>query len=196
MSGPIHFEPEPGARPGAPPMQVPKGALILAAALIAVVFALAISARVFGFGAFREDAGSVRVVQQRALKFSDVQGGGIRVLDATTNTVAAELPPGTHALVMTHDHAEDAALCDAALRNEQLATIGLIGSRAKWARFRRKLAEDGNSEEAIARITTPIGLTELTGKEPATIAVSVAAWLLQLFTAERRPTPAHREAKA
>jgi xanthine dehydrogenase accessory protein XdhC len=110
--------------------------------------------------------------------------------------VVAELPPGTHALVMTHDHAEDAALCDAALRNEQLATIGLIGSRAKWARFRRKLAEDGNSEEAIARITTPIGLTELTGKEPATIAVSVAAWLLQLFTAERRPTPAHREAKA
>jgi xanthine dehydrogenase accessory protein XdhC len=101
--------------------------------------------------------------------------------------VVAELPPGTHALVMTHDHAEDAALCDAAIRNEQLATIGLIGSRAKWARFRRKLAEDGNSDEAIARITTPIGLPELTGKEPAVIAVSVAAWLLQLFVAERNP---------
>jgi xanthine/CO dehydrogenase XdhC/CoxF family maturation factor len=98
--------------------------------------------------------------------------------------------------VMTHDHAEDAALCDAAIRNEQLATIGLIGSRAKWARFRRKLAEDGNSEAAIARITTPIGLPGLVGKEPAFIAVSVAAWLLELFTAERRPAPAHREAKA
>ena len=110
--------------------------------------------------------------------------------------VVGELPPGTHALVMTHDHAEDAALCDAAIRNEQLATIGLIGSRAKWARFRRKLAEDGNSEAAIARITTPIGLPGLVGKEPAFIAVSVAAWLLELFTAERRPTPAHREAKA
>jgi xanthine/CO dehydrogenase XdhC/CoxF family maturation factor len=96
--------------------------------------------------------------------------------------------------VMTHDHAEDAALCDAAIRNEQLATIGLIGSRAKWARFRRKLSEDGNSDEAIARITTPIGLPELSGKEPAVIAVSVAAWLLQLFVAERNPV--HREAKA
>ncbi len=120
--------------------------------------------------------------------------------------VVGELPPGTHALVMTHDHAEDAALCDAAIRNEQLATIGLIGSSAKWARFRRKLAEDGNSEAAIARITTPIGLPGLVGKEPAFIAVSVAAWLLELFTAERvstparpaerRPAPAHREAKA
>jgi xanthine dehydrogenase accessory factor len=108
--------------------------------------------------------------------------------------VVAELPSGTHALVMTHDHAEDAALCDAAIRNEQLATIGLIGSSAKWARFRRKLAEDGNSDEAIARITTPIGLPDLSGKEPAVIAVSVAAWLLQLFVAERNPV--HREAKA
>jgi xanthine dehydrogenase accessory factor len=131
--------------------------------------------------------------------------------------VVGELPPGTHALVMTHDHAEDAALCDAAIRNEQLATIGLIGSSAKWTRFRRKLAEDGNSEAAIDRIITPIGLPDLPGKEPAVIAVSVAAWLLQQFTterhtaapvqpaerhtasarsAERRPAPAQREAKA
>ena len=120
--------------------------------------------------------------------------------------VVGELPPGTHVLVMTHDHAEDAALCDAAIRNEQLATIGLIGSSAKWTRFQRKLAEDGNSAEAISRITTPIGLPDLPGKEPAVIAVSVAAWLLQQFTAERqtasarsaerRPAPAQGEAKA
>ena len=42
--------------------------------------------------------------------------------------VLAELPPGTHVLVMTHDHAEDAALCDAALRSGHLGSIGLIGS--------------------------------------------------------------------
>ena len=103
--------------------------------------------------------------------------------------VVGELPPGTHAVIMTHDHAEDAALCDAAIRKEDLATIGLIGSSAKWTRFQRKLAEDGNPPEAIARITTPIGLPDLPGKEPAVIAVSVAAWLLQRFAAERRPAP-------
>ncbi|WUJ74215.1 xanthine dehydrogenase accessory protein XdhC [Kribbella soli] len=120
--------------------------------------------------------------------------------------VVGELPPGTHAVIMTHDHAEDAALCDVAIRNDELATIGLIGSSVKWTRFQRKLAEDGNSEDAIARITTPIGIPSVTGKEPAVIAVSVAAWLLERFTAdrlpvsahpaERRPTSAHREAKA
>jgi xanthine dehydrogenase accessory factor len=98
--------------------------------------------------------------------------------------VLAELPPGTHVLVMTHDHAEDAALCDAALRTGHLGSIGLIGSSAKWTRFRQKLSDEGHDEAAIARITTPIGLPELTGKEPATIAVSVAAALLQEFARE------------
>jgi xanthine dehydrogenase accessory factor len=95
--------------------------------------------------------------------------------------VLAELPPGAHVLIMTHDHAEDAALCDAALRTPQLGSIGLIGSAGKWARFRAKLAAEGHTPEDIARITTPIGLPGLTGKDPSTIAVSVAAALIQTF---------------
>lgn len=125
-----------------------------------------------------------------------VAGVHVHHVPVLPELVVGELPPGTHALVMTHDHAEDAALCDAALRNGQLATIGLIGSRAKWARFRKKLADDGNPVEAIDSITTPIGLSDLPGKEPAVIAVSVAAWLLQLFVAERNSAPVHREAEA
>jgi xanthine dehydrogenase accessory factor len=91
--------------------------------------------------------------------------------------VLAELPRGAHVLVMTHDHAEDAALVDAALRTPHLGSIGLIGSTAKWARFRRKLADEGHDDEAIARVTTPIGLPGIAGKDPWTIAVSVAAAL-------------------
>jgi xanthine dehydrogenase accessory factor len=92
--------------------------------------------------------------------------------------VLAELPVGTHVLVMTHDHAEDAALIDAALRTSHLGSIGLIGSSAKWSRFRAKLADEGHDEQTIARVKTPIGIADLSGKEPATIAVSVAASLL------------------
>ncbi len=100
--------------------------------------------------------------------------------------VLEELPRGTHVLIMTHDHAEDAALCDAALRTPRLGSIGLIGSAAKWVRFRRRLAAEGGHDEAtIARIRTPIGLADITGKEPATIAVSVAADLLHTFEAEQ-----------
>lgn len=99
--------------------------------------------------------------------------------------VLEELPRGTHVLIMTHDHAEDAALCDAALRTSHLGSIGLIGSAAKWVRFRNRLTtEGGHDESTIGRIKTPIGLADITGKEPATIAVSVAADLLRTFEAE------------
>lgn len=75
-------------------MRVPKGALVMAAGLIAVVFTLAISARLFGFGAFHEKASAV--IEQRALTFADEKDGGILVMDASTHQVAANLPAGTN----------------------------------------------------------------------------------------------------
>ena len=99
--------------------------------------------------------------------------------------VLAELPPGTHVLVLTHDHAEDLAICDAAIRAEHLGPLGLIGSSAKWARFRSQLLSSGHAVESVDRIRTPIGLPGITSsKEPAAIAVSVAAELLAAFERE------------
>lgn len=102
--------------------------------------------------------------------------------------VLAELPPGTRVLVMTHDHAEDLAICDAAIRTDHLGPIGLIGSSAKWARFRAQLAAAGHAPETVARIQTPIGQPGVTtSKDPAAIAVSVAAAVLA--AAERESSP-------
>lgn len=110
--------------------------------------------------------------------------------------VLAELPPGAHILIMTHDHAEDAALCDAALRTPKLGSIGLIGSAGKWARFQRKLADEGHPAESIERIATPIGLPGIVGKDPATIAVSVAAALMRTFEDEQSPLPTGQQASS
>jgi xanthine dehydrogenase accessory protein XdhC len=91
------------------------------------------------------------------------------------------LPAGTHVLILTHDHAEDLALCDSALRIQGLGSIGLIGSSAKWARFTKQLIEAGHSADDLARITTPIGIAGIAAKDPAAIAVGVAADLLMRF---------------
>ena len=101
--------------------------------------------------------------------------------------VLERLPRGAHVLIMSHDHAEDFALCDAALRCTHLGTVGLIGSAAKWSRFRTGLTVEGHDDRTIDRIRCPIGLPGLGagGKDPATIAVSVAAELLGLFAADR-----------
>jgi xanthine dehydrogenase accessory factor len=90
-----------------------------------------------------------------------------------------EVPSGTHVLVLTHDHAEDFALCDAALRTSHLGSVGLIGSAAKWRRFEQGLRVEGHPESAIARIQSPIGTPDLPGKDPAMIALSVATQLLR-----------------
>ncbi|MCP3426933.1 xanthine dehydrogenase accessory protein XdhC [Rothia sp. AR01] len=97
-----------------------------------------------------------------------------------------DLPAGSHVRIMTHDHAEDLVLCDAALRREDLGSIGLIGSSAKWVRFRKMLREQGHDDAAIARIACPIGLPGVTGKAPAVIALSVAAELAEAVRAPRR----------
>jgi putative photosynthetic complex assembly protein len=97
MNANVHFEPEPGSRDAMPGIGVPKPALWMAAALIAMTFALAISARVFGFGAFAEPQGTALIT--RSLTFTDAADGGIYVHDAETNVLATTLAPGTSGFV-------------------------------------------------------------------------------------------------
>ena len=95
-------------------------------------------------------------------------------------TVLETLPGGSHLLILTHDHAEDLAIVETALRQseERDGFIGLIGSSVKWQHFRRELLEHGLSETDLARVTTPIGLPSVPGKSPQAIAIGVAAQLL------------------
>ena len=63
--------------------------------------------------------------------------------------------------------------------------IGVIASKTKRARFVRRLRESGIPEPSIAQLQAPIGLAGLDGKEPAVIAVSLAAdFLLRLQQSE------------
>lgn len=95
----------------------------------------------------------------------------------------AELAPGSRVLVMSFSHAEDLDIVAACLKRlrerDDLPYVGLIGSKTKWATFRHRLEERGFGAEELARITCPIGIPGITGKEPEVIAVAVAAQLLQ-----------------
>lgn len=90
-------------------------------------------------------------------------------------------PPGTRFLVMTHKHSLDYELCKAVLERDDQAWVGVIGSSSKSARFRSRLSRDGLAAEQVERLTCPIGVAGIDSKEPAVIAVSVAAQLLQTF---------------
>ena len=89
---------------------------------------------------------------------------------------------------MTYSHALDLAICHAVLRRGDFGHLGLIGSATKRARFLKRLAELGIPPAMLSRLTCPIGVPGLGGKEPSTIAISVAAQLAQLATAGREET--------
>lgn len=104
---------------------------------------------------------------------------GLRIqLRSEPLAAVSEVPKGAHVLVMTHSHERDFQLIKALLERDDLASLGLIGSATKWARFRHRLAESGFGAAEIGRVRCPIGLPGLKGKRPAEIAIGVAAQLL------------------
>ena len=98
----------------------------------------------------------------------------------TPEAVAAQAPPDTYFLIMTHDHALDQRLCEQLLKRDDVAYFGLIGSQTKRRKFEHRFQARGIAPERVARIVCPIGEPGIEGKQPAVIAVAVAAQLLRL----------------
>ncbi|HBK06525.1 MAG TPA: xanthine dehydrogenase accessory protein XdhC [Acetobacteraceae bacterium] len=101
----------------------------------------------------------------------------IPVRTAQPAQTIAGLPSGSVVLVMTHDHQLDFDIVVAALRRPDLRAVGLIGSDTKRARFLSRLARQGIPTD---KLICPIGLPGIEGKEPAVVALSVAAQIMQL----------------
>jgi xanthine dehydrogenase accessory factor len=92
----------------------------------------------------------------------------------------ASAPPGACFLVLTHSHALDLAITEAILKRGDFAYLGLIGSRTKRARFMHRFEARGIAPDVLARLTCPIGVPGIVGKEPEVIAVAVVAQLLAI----------------
>lgn len=107
----------------------------------------------------------------------------IEVTD-TPEALAAAAPDHAGFLVMTHSHALDQALAEAILRRERTGWFGLIGSKTKRISFERRLRQRGISDQRLAGMVCPIGIPGIAGKEPAVIAIAVAAQLLQVWQAQ------------
>ena len=119
-------------------------------------------------------------VDGRRGEFPDPLPPGVeRIVPEEPADVIDDLPGGAHILVMTHSHAIDLALVEAALRRGDFATLGLIGSATKRERFERRLRALGFTDAQLARLTCPIGVAGIADKAPGAIAIAAAAQILQ-----------------
>ena len=114
--------------------------------------------------------------------FETIDGVAV-VPEAAIEQCVADAPDDAAILILTHDHGLDYRLTQAALSRPPCAYVGLIGSATKGARFHARLARDGIDAQARARLTSPIGVPGVMGKEPDVIAIAVLAQLLQLRAA-------------
>ncbi len=88
------------------------------------------------------------------------------------------LGAGDHVLIVTRDHAVDQRLLEA-LIGRDLTYLGMIGSRGKVGRFRKRLEVKGLDLSRWDRLRAPIGL-DLGAETPEEIAIAIAAELVAL----------------
>lgn len=102
--------------------------------------------------------------------------------------VVGDMPSKAAALVMTYSHDLDYRLCRRLLARDGLLFIGLIGSRSKATRFRRRLKGDGISDLGLQRLVSPIGQNGPPGKEPGIIALAALAEVLCAMSRQQSVT--------
>lgn len=88
-------------------------------------------------------------------------------------------PPGTAFAILTHDHALDFLIVAEALKRDDAAYVGMIGSKTKKATFRNWFLKSAEgTEKEFARLVSPIGGDAVKDKRPSVIAALAAAEIM------------------
>ena len=108
----------------------------------------------------------------------------VRLIAQSEWKTQLHIQPEDCVCIMTRGHENDLA-CQTFALHTPAYYLGVIGSRRKVAAANERLREMGFSEEALARLHTPIGLP-IGAQTPAEIAVSIAAEMIQCRAAYQR----------
>jgi xanthine dehydrogenase accessory factor len=100
-------------------------------------------------------------------------------------------PAGTAFAILTHDHALDFLIVAEALKRDDTAYVGMIGSKTKKATFRNWFLKSADGTEAeFARLVSPIGGAAVKDKRPQVTAARAAAEIMTALASHvLRPWP-------
>ncbi len=90
------------------------------------------------------------------------------------------LAPHSYCVVTTHSHQLDEKIVSALLKRNDVSCCGLIGSKSKALRFKKRLTARGLTTEQLSQLVCPMGDPAIKGKHPGEIALSMASQLLQM----------------
>lgn len=115
---------------------------------------------------------SLSVIDERAGRLAPLAGICRIVETALPEAEVEPAPAGAAFVILTHDHALDFLIAEAALRRGDAAHVGMIGSATKRAVLAARLREAGLSD---AGLICPIGAAGPRDKRPEIIALAAAA---------------------
>lgn len=124
----------------------------------------------------------VRWIDSRADLFTKSVPNNVTVIvDEFPEDQVRDARINTAYFVLTHNHQLDFVLCERILNRDDRTFLGLIGSQTKATRFRMRLAHKNISEDIIDTMTCPVGLSNIQGKRPMEVALSIAGQITQLY---------------
>lgn len=101
-------------------------------------------------------------------------------LSAMPETYVRSAPKGKAIIILTHDHALDFLIAQEALLRDDFAYIGMIGSKTKRATFKNWYRRENghDTDQAIEKLTCPIGNHMISDKRPEVIAALTASEII------------------
>ncbi len=133
----------------------------------------------------------VRVYDERDEWLTKDRFPGVERILEDPRRVVPVLSERDYVVIVTHSHQLDQDLLLATIE-QSFAYLGMIGSRAKVAKFFVRLRAAGLDEALFHRVCAPVGL-DIGAETPEEIAVSISAELIRVRRGHRGPTPAMSE---
>ncbi len=125
------------------------------------------------------------VVETRADALEGMPAETETKLTPVPEEMIRDAPAGSAYVILTHDHALDFLIAAEALRRDDAAYVGMIGSKTKRATFRSWFLKTADgTDEAFERLVSPIGGSTVKDKRPAVIAALAAAEIMTALAKE------------
>ena len=129
-------------------------------------------------------------VDSREDEFPDNLANNVnKIISESPRDEVKTMPANTYFVVMTHNHSLDFDICEAILLQNNARYIGLIGSQTKWKRFEMRFKHKGYKDKFFSSIRCPVGLSNVPGKLPGEVAVSVAGEIISQYHLEYQKQP-------
>lgn len=107
-----------------------------------------------------------------------------KIVNENPQNEVTNMPQNSYYIIMTHKHQMDFDICSQVMKRNDFSYLGLIGSETKWRRFQRRFLQKGITKIQLERVNCPIGFSEVKGKLPTEIAISIAAEIIAHYNDE------------